>query len=441
MSEAIKKVCGMLKVANGVNLRDSSSTVIHPENGSTFRGWVELTQYQQSRDEANSLIAAVTCDITGYLSLPYVVLTSHEINQTNFSGGLGCILLEPVSVIICSTDNLTKNGFSRLALILKDLKGLFDGRLTVLVHIKDKLPVILSEFVEKVFDPPSSRKRNPSLVENSKSSLNEGNEEDRVKNLQTPQSNKKLKPCVYDMNDDHDVVSLEKEREITQAKKRIEELNNLLERKEQEFETAINTEKKKAEIFKLDKERVQAELDALQKGHDDLREKYESVLSEKNRSETRIAQMKSKPSLSLSDVKTISIDSETFPEKSVFAKEGGEPKNQENTSIKSKVQIESMQQESNSVSDAGRLKFYKEKVINKSQNLKLSPKEIIFRSFRNLKVSESIVLNTENEHVCELKVTQDNSNILMHKMFVGSGPSRHKSIMAAYSNIVKFLAS
>ena len=271
--------------------------------------------------------------------------------------------------------------------------------------------------------------------------MNEGNEEDRVKNLQTPQSNKKLKPCVYDMNDDHDVGSLEKEREITQAKKRIEELNNLLERKEQEFETAINTEKKKAEIFKLDKERVQAELDALQKGHDVLREKYESVLSEKNRSETRIAQMKSKPSLSLSDVKTISIDSETFPEKSVFAKEGGEPKNQENTSIKSKVQIESMQQESNSFSDAGRLKCYKEKVINKSQNLKLSPKEIIFRSFRNLKVSESIVLNTENEHVCELKVTQYNSNILMHKMFVGSGPSRHKSIMAAYSNIVKFLAS
>ena len=73
----------MLKVANGVNLRDSSSTVIHPENGSTFRGWVELTQYQQSRDEANSLIAAVTCDITGYLSLTYVVLTSHEIRQTS----------------------------------------------------------------------------------------------------------------------------------------------------------------------------------------------------------------------------------------------------------------------------------------------------------------------------------------------------------------------
>ena len=498
----------MLQSANNGNKSTSKGGIIQPTKEDSE--WEEFLQYQQTRNQSKSLIAAVTGDVTVNLTVPYLVLTSQEINQTNFSEGLASILLESLSVIIFSTEHLTSKGLSRLAMILEDLQGLFDSRLTVLVQIRDKVPSPISEYVEKVFDPlVNTRKRK---LESSEEETDKIIEKDNV-------GSKKGKSYLRDKEFNFEIVD-KKDTELSEAKKTIQELRELLAKKEKEFNSAIDCEREKQQeilsrqetefdtaigserekqqellakkdkdfntfidcerkkqkdllalkekefdiaincereklqellalkekefVTSIDCERkqqqfdleLQSKLDAVNEEYIILGDKHESTLSEKALLEINISKLKSERLVMESELedekgKLLSLMKKKDLKSSAKEINQSEYEKQEET-IKLKAE-----------SDKDRLEFYKSKVSKNSQNPKLSSKEIVYRSFRNLKINENVVIKTENdqEFICELNVTKDNTGILLNNLFVGSGTSRHKSIVDAYSKIVSFVTT
>ena len=221
----------MLQIANGGKKNLSESVINSPNSQSNnIKKWEELASYKKSRDQSQAMIAAVTCDVTEVLTVPHLTLNCTDLNSTNFSGELAKILLEPESSIIFVTENLSETGSTRLALLLRDLKAYFDGRIAIFIHTENDVPAALSEYVEKVFE--TKRKRQLDI---------------------TGVGSKMLKMDVEEADIDRD----------GEAEKTIKELKELIISKEAKFESKI------------------ALIDAeVQKKHNDLEEKINSQLSE-----------------------------------------------------------------------------------------------------------------------------------------------------------------
>ena len=476
--EATKKVCNMLQIANSGNKKISESVVSSPS--SKIKKWEELTSFKKSRSQSETMIAAVSCDVSVFLSVPYLILNSTDLNEANFSGEFAKILLEPESCIVFTSKELSDTGSSRLALLLRDLKTCFDGRLLVFIHIESYVPASLSEYVEKVFENQRKRKADDTAA---------------------AEVSKELKLDVEDCTS-HEELEFEKDKEIRIAEETIKELKELIIRNEAKYEVKIaliDEEVKKKQSNLQDKINSQQSentmlLDRLNSQDHEieiLEEKSSNnlheidVLEEKNRKQHRaidvleekngkqrkeiavLVEMNKKhvadnevleesnrkkleQTLVLEDVireklKEISVKEEEMKhlQETVILEDKNEGNSKEvetqrieENSSSDKVECAKLA-EANPNSDS-RLDHYKMKMKKHSHNSKLSPKEIVYRTFRNIKVTESVITNSEKEYVCNLNVTKDSSKILLERKFTATGPTRQKSIISAYSSILSY---
>ena len=467
ISEATKNVCKMLEYANSGKKETSLSSLISP--ASVRRIWEELDQYKKERTESAALIAAVSGDVAEFLTVPYLVLSGRDMNQCNFSGNLASVLLVPVSCIIVTTENLTENGFSRLASILRDLQAYFDSRLTVFIQTEIDLPASISDNVEKIFETPLSRKR--VLSGEVVSKLRKVDVKDTIT----------IK--------DHQEIVLAKNREIFESAKTIGEQEDIFKVKESEFETTlanfeekINTQDTEINLLeeknnslvheineiteKLNNQRIEKDSaiknlesrhlveksvleDKINKNLKDIcvqEDKINSQIKEKrliedkfnkelNEKDSVIESLKRKLQLKQTEIDHCEPRDNVEVSSKDKDKEAVEPSN---TLSCSTSEVESGKIEDVAVSTADRLEHFTTKLKKYSENPKLSAKEIVFRSFRNIKVAVTVDVRSEDVYVCELKITKDASKLLENRVFSASGTSRHKAMMAAYSSILSY---
>ena len=149
----MKKVGSTLQQALGRNKSASVNLIKRPvKNVRKDKSWHELSEYSESRNQEKPLIATVNFDATNLCDVPYLEVSSIDLDNNDFSDGFARILLEPESCIFFQSDNLSKDGLERLSMILADLVQMFDSRLSLFIQKQDEIPVLLAKYVEKDFN-------------------------------------------------------------------------------------------------------------------------------------------------------------------------------------------------------------------------------------------------------------------------------------------------
>jgi hypothetical protein len=87
------------------------------------------------------------------------------------------------------------------------------------------------------------------------------------------------------------------------------------------------------------------------------------------------------------------------------------------------------------------MQVIKSQIQKNLKNDKLSPKSMVLRSFKRLKVEECFENVSETEIKCVLKIIDDSSNTISNKIFTGIGCSKTKALIAAYSEIISLFTN
>ena len=443
----------MLQYASGRNKLTSAHMIKHPDKHvRKDKSWHEISKYCESRNHEKPLIATVNSDATNISDVPYLEVSSLDLDRNDFSDGLARILLEPKSCIFFQTDDLSKGGLDRLSLILKDMLQLFDGRLSLFIQKHDDTPVSLAKYIEKDFDVP-----NRALVPSKRSTTAKDNFDNKKLRINTDDLDKKI------TIENHNKILGEKEKEIAELKRNLfiaseglkkEQFNceeyrkintlkeDLLKNKERNLETAVsnyeNLRKQKTsedDARQTELDRVIQENKSLHFDSEHLRNQFEELNNAKVELELKYKKSEEEKITLLCVIKEKDLHIEKFGSKAVSFVDS-----EENDSDTVEVARKDIEEVINDEAVA-RIQGLKSKLEKHSENKKLSPREIVFRSIRHLDVNEIFENTAETEFRCHIKVKVDSSKLLLDKVFTAVAPTKNKCLMTAYSEIISFLKS
>ena len=454
----MKKVSSVLQRTSGRNKSKSAKLIKRPvKYVRKDKSWHELSNYCESRNQDTPLIATANSDATKIVDVPYLEISSLDLDKNDFSDGFARILLEPKSCIFFQTDNLSKDGLDRLTLILRDVLLLFDGRLTLFIQKHDDTPFSLAKYVEKEFDVP-----NRALVPSKRSTTDKDDLD-----------NKKLRT---DTDEHHNRILDDREKEIAELKRNLtitseglkkEEFNceefrrintlkeDLLKSKERKLETALsdneNLRRQKAaedDLKRTELDRVVQENKSLHFESENLRIKFEELKNAKveleqkfNKSEEeniRLHGVIKEKDLEIEKLASKAVGSvDSVASKAVSSVDLDASKASSDTNVVARKDVE----EIDSGKAVARIEGLKSKLEKFSENKKLSPREIVFRSIRHFDVNEIFEITAETEFKCQIQVKVDSSNLLIDKVFTAVAPTKNKCLMTAYSQIISFLKS
>ena len=114
---------------------------------------------------------------------------------------------------------------------------------------------------------------------------------------------------------------------------------------------------------------------------------------------------------------------------------------EENDSDKAVVARTDTEETDSDTASVAKIQGLKSRIEKYSENKKLTPREIVFRSIRHLDVNEIFENTSETEFKCLLKVKVDSSKLLVNKVFTAVAPTKKKCLVAAYSEVISFLKS
>ena len=491
---AVKNVSSALQIAS--NEGGLSSTTIIKISSMGGPKLAELKEYQERRSDEKTLIASVNGDVRNNLDVPLLEVSKSELSESNFCVELAKILLEPKCCIYFDTKNVTKIGLERISSLLNKFADLWDSRVLILLECQDKLPAILSRYVEKSFDTKALESVTPSQhakkMKLSDSVTSEFHNECLLKrDGEIHHLKGELKISAENvLRYKLEIKKLQEENEIQEglAKTSELELKNVKEsvlkfeekmKKGDEDEKLLESklasalgENERIETLLLkeveEHERLKDSLkDAEIKNSETKREieklvEQNKMMFEKLENNTKHESASREPVKSVDSIKKIKDgdNNETNTELLESASKVSDKSGDSNEVTKgvdiietNAIQLESASRDIDKPEDSNKevksvdnnestsvLQSIKSSILKYSSNLKLSRKTVVIRSIKHLKIDESYVVS-EEDTMCELNIKEGPYNILAIKYFSGTGRSKTKSQESAYSNMINFLTS
>ena len=457
----MKSVASLLEVAS---LGRVEATILKrsPESGRNNEPVVkELKEYERIRDKQTVLVAKVPLSVKDCLDIPCLTVSSSDMNMKNFGPGLGEILLEPKGCIFFET-KLSKKGLERLTKMLGKCVDLWDSRLMILLENNPSFPGALSEFVEKTFEAKvdktasSPRKRRKTAE----------NESECVKAAEICKLNKEL--CEYKEHVDRQSVK------IKDLENKIILQHDIIMKRDEDLLIANEKLEKAKHIEEENTEILKSKLEYLSRENESIITLHSSALSEKERLAEQLESEQLRNFNLEEKISQVSVQNETLDFKlkgllkdnqclqdkmleehsiGLVAENIKDPnaENDKDSAENPKEPVaenvkEPVAKESSKCGGFTPEKL-RERALKMSNNLKLSPKVVVFRIFngrggsKHFKVEEHVNRVDDDTMSCEVEVKVDTSCILMDHVFKEFASSKTKAVDKAYKSIIDYIKS